>query len=198
MLKVIPTHFGRLEDLRTDNTTNKNTDQLGYTDAAVNLHTDQPFIENPPQLQLLHCLIPAQDGGDNFVVNGVKAAEYLKSVNPIAFKLLTETKVKFHRKQKQFESIQIRPIISLDENGAIKQFRYSYFTYAPHVLDFDLMTPYYQAYNEFANLVRDKKHQYYFKLSAGDFVLYDNHKMLHARTQFSGTRWLRGIYFDYE
>jgi hypothetical protein len=45
---VIETHFGRIEDLRTDNTTNKNTDQLGYTDAPVNLHTDQPFIADPP------------------------------------------------------------------------------------------------------------------------------------------------------
>ena len=34
-LRVVPTHFGRIEDLRTDNTTNSNTDQLGYTDAAI-------------------------------------------------------------------------------------------------------------------------------------------------------------------
>ena len=34
---MVETHFGRIEDLRTDNTTNQNTDQLGYTDAAINL-----------------------------------------------------------------------------------------------------------------------------------------------------------------
>lgn len=45
---MVETHFGRIEDLRTDNTTNKNNDQLGYTDAAINLHTDQPFIADPP------------------------------------------------------------------------------------------------------------------------------------------------------
>ncbi len=45
---MVETHFGRIEDLRTDNTTNQNTDQLGYTDAAINLHTDQPFIADPP------------------------------------------------------------------------------------------------------------------------------------------------------
>src|SRR5688572_19102182 len=37
-LRVIGTHFGRVEDLRTDNTTNANTDQLGYTDAPIHLH----------------------------------------------------------------------------------------------------------------------------------------------------------------
>lgn len=50
---VVETHFGRIEDLRTDNTTNQNTDQLGYTDAAINLHTDQPFIADPPGLTRL-------------------------------------------------------------------------------------------------------------------------------------------------
>lgn len=28
-------HFGRIEDLKTDNETNKNTDQLGYTNAGI-------------------------------------------------------------------------------------------------------------------------------------------------------------------
>src|SRR4051812_9680726 len=43
-LRTIATHFGRIEDLRTDNVTNANTDQLGYTDARIQLHTDQPFL----------------------------------------------------------------------------------------------------------------------------------------------------------
>ena len=55
-LSVRSTHFGRIEDLRTDNTTNQNTDQLGYTDAPVELHTDQPFIDAPPRYQLLHAM----------------------------------------------------------------------------------------------------------------------------------------------
>lgn len=46
--KIIETHFGLIEDLMPNNTTNKNNDQLGYTHSAVELHTDQPFIQNPP------------------------------------------------------------------------------------------------------------------------------------------------------
>lgn len=34
---VIHTHFGRIEDLRKDNSTNQNNDQLGYTDAEVSV-----------------------------------------------------------------------------------------------------------------------------------------------------------------
>ena len=50
---VWESHFGRIEDLRTDNTTNKNTDQLGYTNAAVAPHTDMPFRHDCPSMQLL-------------------------------------------------------------------------------------------------------------------------------------------------
>ena len=36
-------------------------------------------------------------------------------------------------------------------------------------------------------------------LDSGDFLLYDNHRMLHARTAFTGNdRWLRGVYVDRE
>ena len=34
------------------------------------------------------------------------------------------------------------------------------------------------------------------RLGPGDFVLYDNYRMLHARTAFRGARWFRGVYFD--
>jgi gamma-butyrobetaine dioxygenase len=60
---VWESHFGRIEDLRTDNTTNKNTDQLGYTNAGVAPHTDMPFVHNPPSMQLLLSMQKADIGG---------------------------------------------------------------------------------------------------------------------------------------
>jgi gamma-butyrobetaine dioxygenase len=36
-----------------------------------------------------------------------------------------------------------------------------------------------------------------FDLRAGDYLVYDNHRMMHGRTAFTGTqRFLRGIYLD--
>jgi alpha-ketoglutarate-dependent taurine dioxygenase len=90
--------IGRIEDLRTDNTTNQNTDQLGYTDSAIQLHTDQPFLERPPRYQLLHCQQPAVSGGANFVVDALAAAHYLAELDRPAFDLLRTVPVTFHRK----------------------------------------------------------------------------------------------------
>ncbi|MFP2961363.1 TauD/TfdA family dioxygenase [Myxococcus sp. 1LA] len=196
-LSVIETHFGRIEDLRTDNTTNRNTDQLGYTDSAVQLHTDQPFLERPPRYQLLHCQRPAEVGGDNSVVDGLAAALHLADVDAHAYELLRTVPVTFHRKQKGFEKSLVSPILDFSAPGGFR-IRYSYFTLAPHRVPFAEMEAWYRAYNRFAKLVRDEQHQYRFRLGEGDFLVYDNWRMLHARTSFSGARWLRGVYFDAE
>jgi gamma-butyrobetaine dioxygenase/trimethyllysine dioxygenase len=194
-LQVIGTHFGRIEDLRTDNTTNDNTDQLGYTDAPVDLHTDQPFLDQPPRYQMLHCMQPAESGGENVVVDAWQAARHLRSVDAHAFELLTHIGVRFHRQQKKFERLVISPVIEI-EGETIVRIRSSYFTMAPHRVPFEQMEQWYRAYNRFAEIVNDPRHQYRFLLRAGDFLLYDNHRMLHARTGFTGARWLRGVYFN--
>ncbi|MFO0590197.1 MAG: TauD/TfdA family dioxygenase [Polyangiaceae bacterium] len=193
-LRVIGTHFGRIEDLRTDNTTNQNTDQLGYTDSPVDLHTDQPFIPSPPRYQLLQGVRPAEVGGENYVVDAFAAARVLGAHDRRARELLSTVNVRFHRKQKAFESLVVAPILGEAPSGPIV--RYSYFTMDPHQVPFAEMEEWYRAYDRFARLVRDPKNQVRFTLGAGDFLVYDNHRMLHARTAFRGARWLRGIYFD--
>lgn len=194
-LKVRPTHFGRIEDLRTDNTTNKNTDQLGYTNYPVKLHTDQPFLEEPPRYQLLQSMRKADVGGENYLVDALAAARYLQSIDRQAFELLSTLPVRFHRKQQNFEKILDRPILHFGDDGSF-QIRYSYFTLAPFAYPFDLVENWYRAYTRFAKLVNEARHQYNVPLEPGDFVLYDNHRMLHARNGFTGARWSRGIYFD--
>ena len=194
-LSVTATHFGRIEDLRTDNTTNQNIDQLGYTDAAVDLHTDQPFIERPPRYQLLHCMRPATHGGENALADGLQAARHLRSLDAPAFELLTSVPVGFDRRQAAFESLQERPIVEL-RDGEPHQVRASYFTYGPHRMDFAVMEAWYRAYARFVAILT--RHPLRLRLEAGDFLLYDNHRMLHARSAFQGARWLRGVYFDKE
>lgn len=194
-LRIVGTHFGRIEDLRTDNTTNQNTDQLGYTDASIEAHTDQPFLDEPPRYQLLHCIRPADSGGENYVVDAQAAAEYLAAIDEDAYQILLTQPVRFHRKQQAFERVVESPILTHRPDGSLLV-RYSYFTMAPQQTSFAKMDAFYRAYRRFAKLVRDPRHQYRLQLAASDFLIYDNHRMLHARTSFRGPRWLRGVYFN--
>ncbi|KAI8852203.1 hypothetical protein BC829DRAFT_414766 [Chytridium lagenaria] len=157
---VIPTHFGRIEDLRTDNTTNENTDQLGYTDAPVEVHTDQPFIAHPPGMQMLHSVTPAPNkgDGDSLLVDMKAVSEYLR----------------------------VKPLLEVDGEGLLSK---SNLLLAPFTTpSFDDIPAWYKAYDLLAHLVRDNASPFRnrFRLESGDLVLYDNHRMLHGRTGFSG------------
>ena len=134
-------------------------------------------------------------GGDNYVVDGLGAAQYLAAIDAEAFRVLRTTPVHFHRRQRAFERRVIAPILRLHEDGGF-QIRYSYFTMAPPHLPFAEIDGWYRAYRSFAAIVRNPAHQYRLRLAPGDFLLYDNHRMLHARSGFAGSRWLRGVYFD--
>ena len=193
-LRVVETHFGRIEDLRTDNTTNANTEQLGYTDAAVELHTDQPFLDHPPRYQLLQAIRAAEAGGDSLIADARAAFRYLQSLDHHAAELLRTVEIRFHRKQRAFER-EVRAPLIIDD-GERFVVRSSYFTMAPHHLPFDRMDGWYRAYDRFVRLVRDPRHHYRFALRPGDVLVYDNHRVLHGRTAFRGARWVRGIYFD--
>lgn len=192
-LQTRSTHFGRIEDLRTDNVTNANTDQLGYTDSGIELHTDQPFLADPPRYQLLQSIRRADTGGENFFVDAQAAARYLGSLDAPALELLERTTVRFHRQQRSFESIHEGPVLVAGPPFSV---RLSYFTLAPHRLPFALTESFYRAHDAFVAIVRNRRHQRRLTLEEGEWVLYDNHRTLHARTGFSGPRWVRGVYFD--
>lgn len=53
-----------------------------------------------------------------------------------------------------------------------------------------------RAHDTFVRLLRDPAHHVRVGLGRGDWLIYDNHRTLHARTGFTGPRWLRGVYFD--
>ncbi len=193
-LRVVPTHFGRIEDLRTDNTTNLNTDQLGYTDAPIDLHTDQPFLAHPPRYQALQCIRRASEGGANLLADALAVWRWLELDDPEAAALLTSQPVRFHRHQRGFECELETPLVIVD--GDHFMVRSSYFTFAPHRMAFGRMRSFYRAHDRFVRLLRDPRHHVQVLLEAGDWLIYDNHRTLHARTGFSGARWLRGIYFS--
>jgi hypothetical protein len=193
-LRVISTHFGRIEDLRTDNTTNANTDQLGYTDAAIELHTDQPFLDSVPRYQLLQGIRSADEGGETLLADAEAAFDYLASLDRDAAERLVATPVRFHRRQRNFQREVIAPIITRRDGRF--QVRSSYFTAAPYQLPFNEMESWYRAHDRFVRLLRDPRHHYRFRIAPGDTLIYDNHRMVHGRTAFRGPRWVRGVYFD--
>ena len=83
---VRETNYGRLFDVRVE----PSPDNLAYTSREILPHTDNPYRDPVPTVQLLHCLRTADDGGDTGLVDGFCAAAALRAADPEAFDLLTE------------------------------------------------------------------------------------------------------------
>ncbi|PIA17611.1 Clavaminate synthase-like protein [Coemansia reversa NRRL 1564] len=200
---VISTHFGRIEHLRTGNVENTNNDQLGYTNSAIRLHTDLCYAEEVPGFQFLHCIQPADSGGENYFVHAESAAKYLKTeVSRRAYELLTTVNITFDRRQSNFQALLVQPILRLSDTPdaktnerTLEQIRYSYFTHGPQVsVPFSELREWYEAQQVWDKLLYRDDFQLKADLRKGDVVIYDNKKVLHARNGFSGGRHMAGVY----
>jgi gamma-butyrobetaine hydroxylase len=193
---VRETNYGRWFDVRSE----VNPDNLANTNLGLQAHTDNPYRNPVPTLQLLACLENSVDGGDSIVVDGFCVARRLRSECQEAFDLLSRYRATFEYAGSK--GVQLRankPIIDLAPDGEINTISFNNRSAAPLVnVPFEDMEGYYDAYRKFAEIVEDENMHVNFKLSPGELFVVDNTRVLHARKAFSGSgeRWLQGCYAD--
>ncbi|MCI0430629.1 MAG: TauD/TfdA family dioxygenase [Rhodospirillales bacterium] len=191
---VRETNYGRLFDvLSVENPTN-----LAYTGLALGNHTDNPYRDPVPQLQLLHCLEAAAEGGESIAVDGFFAAARLRREHSDDFALLTRHAIPFRYVEKGKVDLQCSaPLIELDTDGEVRAVRYNNRSAAPFDLPEETVRDYYRAYRRFGRLLHDADALVGFKLAAGDLFIVDNQRVLHGRRGFGrGRRHLQGAYSD--
>ncbi|WP_405975595.1 TauD/TfdA family dioxygenase [Streptomyces sp. NBC_00988] len=191
---VRETNYGRLFDVRVEPDPNN----LAFTGARITPHTDNPYRDPVPTLQLLHCLSNAAVGGDSGLVDGFKAAALLRAEDPEAFAVLTRTSVPFQFSDAQTVLAADRPLIDVDGRGRIREVRFNNRSIGTLLLPADELEAFYRAYRTFAEITLRPELQLEFRLLPGDCLIFDNVRLLHARTAFeeSGARHLQGAYVD--
>lgn len=193
---VRETNYGRWFEVRAE----VNPNNLAYTNLGLQAHTDNPYRDPVPTLQILACLENSVDGGDSIVVDGFKVAERLGAENPKGFDLLTRHCGRFaYEGSKGIRLRSKRPLIELGPDGELIAIRFNNRSAAAFSdIPYDDMEAYYAAYRRFAELIEDKAMEVTFKLKPGELFIVDNTRVLHARKSFSGSgkRWLQGCYAD--
>lgn len=76
-------------------------------------------------------------------------------------------------------------MIVLDDRDEVIGIRFHTRSAGPLDLPADLVKPYYAAHQTLCELVMSPGNQARFQLQAGESVLFDNHRVLHACTDFS-------------
>ena len=178
-----------------------NPNDLAYTSLALAPHTDNPYRNPVPCIQLLHCITNDVDGGLSTLVDGYKVTEDLKKKFKKYYDVLTRVKVKFKFIDKDVVLENWSELIKLDENKELKQVKFSPRLDFVPILEKEELDLYYRARNKISEMYNSDNYKIEFKLVPGDLMMMDNYRLLHGRTAFDlneGSRYLQGCYIDYD
>ena len=193
---VRETNYGVYFEVRTE----VNPNNLAFTSLGLQAHTDNPYRDPAPTMQILYCLENSAEGGESTVVDGFRAALRLKEENPAWFDLLTQHCARYEYAGEAGVCLRSRrPMIELAPDGELLAIRFNNrSTAAITDVPFAQMADYYAAYRRLGEIIDDTALEVTFKLAPGECFIVDNTRVLHARKGYSGSgkRWLQGCYPD--
>ena len=190
---VEESHFGRYFDV----VSKANPENLAYTPDALRPHNDLPSRQHLPGVQLLHCRRNEVTGGDSVLVDGIAATERLRRDDPEAFDVLSTRRVTFRSVATNWEVTNRATIVEVDEDGDVVGTRLHPALLGPVDIEPDDQPAFYRAHRALLNVALDPEMQFRFRLNEGDCVIFDNARILHARSAFdarTGNRHLQGCY----
>lgn len=195
---VRQTNFGVLWDVKSE------PDPISNANTSLRLppHTDLPTREYQPGIQFLHCLVNDATGGDSVLLDGLRIVEILRSESETHFQTLSTVPWNWANRSKTSDYRYASPVIVLDGNGELAEIRVGNWLRAPLVdAPFDRVEAAYEAYRHIFEITYRPELVVQFRLEPGDCMIFDNRRILHARSEFdpnSGHRFLRGCYSERE
>jgi gamma-butyrobetaine dioxygenase len=189
------TNYGAYFDVKSI----PNPNNLAYTSVGLGVHTDNPYRDPSPGIQLLHCLEADAPGGESILVDGFKAAEDLRRDDPAAFERLSKLPQHFHFSDKNADLEADQRVIHTDHEGIVRSVHFNNRSAAPIDLPLEEIEGWYAAYRRFARLLRRPEGELRFRLAPGQLLMFQNDRVLHGRDGFDpnqGRRHLQGCYID--
>lgn len=90
--RIQPTFYGELFDV----VAKPAAENVAYSNVFLGLHQDLLYLNDPPYIQLLHCLRNDCDGGASLFSDSVRAAVELQLADPAALRTLAQRPVRYH------------------------------------------------------------------------------------------------------
>ncbi|THC95370.1 hypothetical protein EYZ11_005138 [Aspergillus tanneri] len=173
-----------------------------YTTELLGAHTDNTYFTDPARLQLFHLLSHTDgDGGASLLVDGFRAAEFLRDENNNHCEYLASIPQPFHASGNEDTCIQPvtqAPVFSIHpEFQQLYQIRWNNYDRAPKK-DWNLVqqTQWHAAARHFNDIIQRPEMQYWTQLEPGTALIFDNWRMLHGRSAFTGKRRMCGGYIN--
>ena len=169
-----------------------------YTNIELLPHTDGTYSNDAPGLQILQCLRHDGDGGASTMVDGFRIADELRTRSPEHYDTLSTVEVPGQYVGDGAHLVARRPVFRHDGAGRLVQVSFNNADRAPFLLPPDEMDRFYDALRAFEALANDDRLQWRRRNPPGEAMLFDNWRVLHGRTAFTGHRHLCGGYVNRE
>lgn len=193
---VRQTNYGAVFDVRAE----AEPENLAYTRLGLQAHTDNPYRDPTPGVQILASLVNAAEGGESVLIDGFSVAARLAAEAPADFALLTRYPARFAYAGARDVRLESKfPPIELGADGELRAIRFNNRSSAPaRDVPYARMPEWYRAMRHLAATIEDPALGVRFRLDAGTAIVFDNLRILHARTAITGAglRHLQGCYVD--
>lgn len=192
---VRETNFGKYFEVFT----RPNSNDLAYRSVPLGAHTDNPYRDPIPGIQLLHCLDNQTSGGLSTLVDSLAVLEQLEKEDPEGYRLLCDVPVRYRYFDADVDLIERRTLIQTDFMGRVTGVTYSPRLDSLPLLENDQLVRFHRARKRLGQLLSDANYEWRFKLEPGQLQMFHNSRVLHGRTGFDaneGTRHLQGAYID--
>ena len=147
-------------------------------------------------------------GGETLLVDGFHVAQTLREMDPKAFETLCRIKIpaQYVGDAGVVHTPEPHPLITLNEaTGQIVQIRYNNNDRAPlssttsNVRDSNDIQEFYRALKVWNKLLTSQKNEFWFQLTPGTAVIFNNWRVLHGRSAFTGgPRRMCGCYINFD
>ncbi|EON67789.1 trimethyllysine dioxygenase [Coniosporium apollinis CBS 100218] len=192
------THYGGFWDFTSD-LASKDT---AYTSLGLEAHTDNTYFSDPAGLQMFHCLSHTDgEGGASLLVDGFQAAADLQREDPEAYDVLSTINVYTHASGNEGISIQPYrsfPVLQHDPlHHHLVQIRWNSSDRAAIDMPLEEVQTWYDAAaRKWDKLLKRPQYEYWKQLRPGRPLIFDNWRVLHGRSAFTGKRRLCGGYIN--
>ncbi|EZF30762.1 trimethyllysine dioxygenase [Trichophyton interdigitale H6] len=198
---IRPTHYvGGFWDFTSD----LSMKDTAYTSQHLNAHTDTTYFTDPAGLQLFHILSHTDGkGGETLLVDGFKAARTLLEEDPVAYQALSDIKISSHSSGN--EDVCIQPATSfsvlnhISDSSELYQIRWNNDDRAPGKGNsLETIHRWYQAAKKWNEILKRPDMEIWLKLEPGTPLIFDNWRILHGRSAFTGKRRMCGGYINHD
>ena len=193
------THYGAFWDFTAD----MEHGDTAYTNLPLGAHTDTTYFSDPAGLQLFHLLSPStsHEGGKSLLVDGFAAAAKLRREHPEAYRVLSEVPIDSHASggaHVAFRPLLPQPVLSHHpRTGELTIIRWNSDDRLPLVArSGPEVKQLYLAIREWEKIIKSDRMELWTQMRMGQALIFDNHRVLHGRSGFQGSRRLCGGYVN--